>query len=234
MRRKLALEILLVVTFLLYAGCGRFARKSKPIEGAKVVAVQKGHLLADATVMFFDEDMSPYYTQQQHNIGPEDNSITVTADEPEGAVKCQLSGDAFTVTSGGVSSTRSQTICGRNILRAIGTCFSAGAGYIPASFVESEKPVKYEGKWYRTLVSSGQGNKGLNLTLYKSVSTKRIEMVNVEDTSDGSRLLAIGYNQRWVKKLSRSFPTKIDIFGIDQRNKKQRLLQIEYQRISAL
>ena len=229
MRRKPVLEILLVVTFLVYAGCGKFARKSKPVEDVEVVAVQKGHLLADATVVFFNEDMSPYYTQQQHNIGPENGSITVTADEPQGAVKCQLSGSAFSVSSGGDSLVGSQTVCHENIMRAIVTCFSAGAGFIPSNFVENDTPVKYEGQWYRTLVSPDKG-----LTLYRNVSTKRIEMVNVENASNGSKLLAVGYNQRWVKKLSRSFPTKIDIFAIDHRNKKQRVLQIEYQRIKAL
>ncbi len=229
MRRKLSLEVLLIVTFLVYAGCGKYARKSKSVDGTEVVAIQKGHLLADATVVFFNEDMSPYYTQQQHNIGPEDGSIAVTADEPQGAVKCQLSGNAFSVSSGGDTLVGSQTVCHENIMRAIVTCFSAGAGYIPSNFVESEKPVKYEGQWYRTLTSTDKG-----LTLYRNVSTKRIEMVNVEDASNGSKLLAVGYNQRWVKEAGRSFPTKIDIFVIDHQNKKQRLLQIEYQRITVL
>lgn len=234
MRRKVSLEILLIVSFVVCAGCGTTVSRSKTIEADEAMGGQKGHLLADATVVFFNEDMSPYYTQQQHNIGPEDGSITVTADEPEGAVKCQLSGGAFTVSSGGDSSVGSQTVCRENIMRAIGTCFSAGAGFVPANFVESDKPVKFEGQWYRTLVSPERGGKGLKLTLYRNVGTERIEMVNVENASNGSRLLAVGYNQRWVKEAGRSFPTKIDIFSIDQRNKKQRLLQIEYQRITTL
>jgi hypothetical protein len=228
--KRLALNIVVLVAVVgIFGGCGQVATDSEPVEQ---IVPQSGQFVGDAMVKIYGRQPAPYYTQQEHLIGPNEDMIAISSNEPEGMVEYKLVAGYFSV----ITTPGCKVSCeyNRQITQAILSCFSAGAGFEKDCFKQQGLPVKIDGQEYRILCNPSDEGKDLTVRYFENPDTWIIERVTIANTA-GDIILAIGYNHRNVKKLGRSAPTKIDVYNSNEKqSKKQLLMQIDYKSLEML
>jgi len=202
-------------------------------------------IVADCVVTFYTADGSTYLSEQRHTIRPESQVLEISANEPRGRFKWKLSRGDFQVIAGAVKlNDLPIAVCDRNAAKLILTSVTVASGMSTELGVSSEL-AKIRGRWY-SIIRVGPGrsySKTLKnievpwaeLTLYGDSDSGMIERVTIEDTESGLTLTAHSYNFWWLKEISRSIPTKIDVFKTDKAGReRERILQVNYHTVKAL
>lgn len=238
--------LVLVLLWATLSGCGGFYIDSGDegptgISGAedKVGRPANRSIVADCVVTFYAPDGGTYLSEQQHTIYPQSQTLEISGNEPEGRFKWRLSGGDFRVVAGAAKLDElGGRIYKRNIAKLILTSVAVGSG-MSAELEVSSEPAKLHGRWHN-MIEVGPGTtyaktlKSIEvpwakLTLYADGSSGVIDRVVIEDLASGEALMAHSYNFRWLDRIGRSIPTKIDIFKIDtEQTEQQRLLSIAY------
>ena len=220
---------------VIMAGCGEQNRtdKSEKVDQPQNVT----NIRADCVITFYADDGSRYLSEQRHSICPELKTILISANEPQGVFGWKLAGGKFSVVVGGKKTGNLPvTICDRDMALVILTCVeAAGDGFTAEVPEETAEPTKIEGKWYQPIELKDKSFRWAKRTCYRNVDNSVIDMVRIDDTENERVLIGRGFNYRWVKKIKRSLPMKIDIFDSNQaQTSLRRIAQVSYQRLEVL
>ena len=201
----------------------------------------------DCVVTLYKSDGSFYLTEQNHEIYPPSNSIRISAEEPQGKLVWQLSGEIFTVSGSLSSSTLEGAEQGdtlpivavdRYFAEAILDITTAPVRFLDESFAftKGPKPVKMEGQWYYPIerakilvddiVDFPYWSK---VVFYQNRDSSRVDMLWFVAAGEKKFLAVRGYDYRKVEKKGVSAPTRVEIFRTDADGVlRERLVKIDY------
>jgi hypothetical protein len=181
--------------------------------------------LAEAVTTFYDDQGVRYLTRQFFEIDPENESMVITSDEPEGSMRWSIRGDQYTGPAVGTA----KAWFDRRTAKAILTAFMAGSGMLDESAIKPGDPIKVVGQWYQPMTLSDRNQ--TKVTVYKKQNKPVMDRVEVADIKTGVRIIGLAYNPIWNAASEKSVITKIDISMAD-RSGSRRLMQVHFQTIT--
>ena len=217
----------MAVVGILFTGCSQSQQETQDEPVAVTAAIT-----TDCIVHYYKTNASAYMTRQQHGYNPSAGFFQAVSTEPTGTVQCSLLKDNYD-SSGQKQQTLSDlpaTFWSKNLAIAVYYSFCAGGGLLEIESMIPAANIKIEGQWYTPL--KPQWPSDITLTLLQSLDTKRIELVQLEDTKEGLSWLVRNYNLRYSKELSVRVPRMIDVF--DTRNgvaSKELMVRFDYKDI---
>ncbi|MCK5000094.1 MAG: hypothetical protein KAS23_11175 [Anaerohalosphaera sp.] len=215
---------------LMFGGCFN-GNESNDGTWQTIGGCNSGGIKGKCVVTYFDADGSVYLTEQQHSFCGSSSEMMISCGEPEGDIVWKLAGTNFSTIAGADVKTE-KTLCDKRIARVLMLGMLAGSDMLGGEVAEAADAVKIAGVWYEpTAVASYDG---VQETAYRNVSTKRIDMVELVDESDQSRYTTYCYNYKFLKDINKTTPTKLEVSVKNRGQKRQRLLQVEYSKLSAL
>lgn len=198
--------------------------------GGEIGWAQTGKLDLDCLVTFYEPDGSFYLTKQRHQICPWADSIRISADEPGGKVRYQLSSGRVELLEDGFGD--KFEYCRWYLAESVLSIVTAPARLVNDSykFDKGLGPIRMEGLWYYP-VSQLRDNCGQYLSevvFYQNKDSGLFDMVWF--AGSGDNFLAVrGYNYKKVGETEILIPSKIEIFNTDSVGTlKERLIKIDY------
>jgi hypothetical protein len=210
MKHSMSLLIASIIAVgLLLAGCSQSQQETQDEPVAVTAAIT-----TDCIVHYYKTNASAYITQQQHGYNPSGGFFQAISNEPGGMIQCSLLKEDYEST--GLKQTRlsdlPNSFGSKNLAVAIFYSFCAGGGLLDTETMTAAENIKIEGQWYTPLTP--QWPSEIRLTLLRSLDTKRIEKVLLEDEQEGLFWLIVNYNLRYNKEISKRLPRMIDVFDI--------------------
>jgi len=235
MKNELLLGIVsFVLIGLMVAGCNETERNETEVASEEIAIAQPGgeYISAGCVATFFNSDGSRYITNQQHNIYPVAQKISVSSTEPAGDFSCQFSQSGFIVSSSPNVLGSSRVIPGhtldRDMTQLVLAAFSAGSGLLDG-LTELGEPEKISGQLYQPLQSRIYCHEQICLTFYRNINSRVIDVVRFKDSNSARYLFCRSFNYQKISGLARPVPTKIDIFDTDKAGLLLgQLLQLKY------
>ena len=230
MKHSVSLLIALSVAAVLFlTGCSQSqqAIQDESVDGVATIT-------ADCIVHYYKSNASAYITRQQHGYNPSAGFFQAVSTEPGGTVQCSLLKENYEST--GLEQPRLSDLPNsfgtKNLAMAVFYSFCAGGGLLDTGSMAAAENIKIEGRWYTPLTP--QWPSDVKLTLLRSLETKRIEKVLLEDEQEGLSWWIDNYNLRYSKEISRRLPRMIDVFDI--RNgiaSKELMIRFDYKDIKS-
>ncbi len=186
---------------------------------------------AGAIVTFYNPDGSRYLTEQNYRIHPWANSILISAVEPQGAFKWQLSPEGFTVLKGGGKiDALPVKVCRRYFAEAILNITTAPVRFLDRGFgFTKSAAVKKEGLWYYPVERAGSDSASALMVFYQNSESSLVDMLWFADIDRESFFAVRGYNYREAEKGGVWLPAGIEIFKTDAHDSlQQRLVKIDF------
>ena len=210
MKHSVSLLIALsVAAGIFLTGC---SQSQQPIHDESISVTAT--ITTDCIVHYYKTNASAYITQQQHGYNPSAGFFQAISNEPGGTIQCTLQKEDYEST--GLKQTRlsdlPNSFGSKNLAVAIFYSFCAGGGLLDTETMTAAENIKIEGQWYTPLTP--QWPSEIRLTLLRSLDTKRIEKVLLEDEQEGLFWLIVNYNLRYNKEISKRLPRMIDVFDI--------------------
>ncbi len=232
MKRLCVFTLLLVLLCVVTGGCRQSQLVSVGQNVGTRFACDQDTITAECIVTRYADDGGEYLSEQVHRICSDDGAIEMSANEPQGRFVWLLRGREFKVVVGkGRLSRLETTLCDRGYARIISVAMLAGAGMMDVSSLPVLDPVKIEGQWYEPISLPSQSEE-VTVTLYRSKDTGIIDVIGLEDLAGGRTLTARSYNYRFSQQLGKRVPTKIDLFGGSRLSLANRILDINYEKIT--
>ena len=207
------------------AGCGRSAE-----HGAEEATAIRGDCIETRCVVAYQQDKSPYWTDQRQRFCPSMVMFEAWGTEPEGTWRSTFNKDQFSKTGldGAFIKSLPAGLMNAALAELVYYSFTAGAGFTPAGMTAIES-VRIEGQRYDAFqIGKSSSRAGRTLILYKNADTGLIELVRITEAK-GVDWLARSYNPRYNDRFKRMISRKLDIFDIRQGvSAKQLLIQFEY------
>jgi len=218
----------IVVMMFSLAGCGE-SQQVTPVD--EPVSPQAA-ITANCVAQYYKTNAADYITSQQHGFNPAKGFFQASSTEPTGTVECSMLKGEFDTSSPEQASLSDLpgAFWDRNLAIGVFYSFCAGGELLDTDSMLPAGDVKMEGRWYTSLKPQWPG--GLELTLLRSMDTKRIEWVRLEDTQEGLVWLFNSYNLLYSEELGRKLPRTIDVFDI--RNgvaAKELMIRFNYKKI---
>jgi hypothetical protein len=218
MKHSVSLLIALSVAAVFFlTGCSQSqqAIQDESVDGVATIT-------ADCIVHYYKSNASAYITRQQHGYNP------------SAGVQCSLLKENYESTGLGQPrlSDLPNSFGTKNLAMAVFYSFCAGGGLLDTGSMAAAENIKIEGRWYTPLTP--QWPSDVKLTLLRSLETKRIEKVLLEDEQEGLSWWIDNYNLRYSKEISRRLPRMIDVFDI--RNgiaSKELMIRFDYKDIKS-
>jgi len=218
---------------------GTYAPRAIRAAGGYQSWIKTKQLELDCIVTFYNPDGSFYLTEQHHEVSPWLNSVRISAQEPEGKLVWQLSGEDFRVVEGNEQFYFLPTpINVRDFTEAVLYITTAPIRFLDSKveFEETLVPIRMEGLWCYPIERVGSNLKPYwsQVVLYQSKDTSFVDMIWFADV-DGDRYLAVrGYDYSKVEKKTVLVPAKIEIFKTNLKGVlQQRLVKIDYYSLTA-
>lgn len=218
---------------------GTYAPRAIKAAGGYQSWIKTKKLELDCIVTFYNPDGSFYLTEQHHEICPWLNSAGISAQEPEGKLLWQLSGEDFRAVEGDEQFYPLPTpINARDFAEAVLYITTAPIRFLDskAEFEETLVPIRMEGLWYYPIerVVSNLKPYWSQVVLYQSKDTSFVDMLWFADI-DGDRYLSVrGYDYSKVEKRAVLVPAEIEIFKTNSKGVlQQRLVKIDYYSLTA-
>ena len=215
---------------LILGGCSKNAGTSDGT-GMAIGECSGAGVKGDCIVSYFDTDGSVYLTEQLHSFCGSSKQMIVSSLEPEGKIIWKLSSGRFETISWAEKETENK-LMDHNIARVLMSSMLAGSDMLGGEASDAGESVKIGGKWYEPIVISS--SKGARQTAYRSILTKRIDMVELIDKSDGSSYISNCFNYKFLKAINKTTPTKLEVTVKKQGKDRIRLLQVEYTQLDAI
>lgn len=188
-------------------------------------AVRRAGFTAEAVTTYYDDQGIRYLTDQLFEIEPENASMTVSSDEPEGSMQWSIREQQYAGPSTGSAKAWYDPFTTKLIL----TAFLAGSGLLDGSSLTPGDPVKIDGQWYYPL-SLGESSFG-KITVFKKQKNSVMDRVEILDSKTGDRFIGLAYNPLWNDAYGKSVITKIDLSKVTGSGSR-RLIQIHFQSIN--
>ena len=212
MKHVTTLSIALVLLMVLFAGCGMSQQAQQPDEQEQ--ALPMATVTADCVAHYYKTGAAGYMTSQRHGFNPVEGFFQAVSTEPVGAVQCSLMKGDFD-SSGPENASLSdlpQSFWNRNLAVGVFYSFCAGGGLLDGETMDSGKDIKIEGQWYMPLAPRWPTD--ISVTLLRSLDTKRIELIQLDDPRTETTWLLRNYNLVYSKDLSRRLPRAVDVYDI--------------------
>ena len=230
MKHSVSLLIALsVAAGLFLTGCSQSQQtiQDEPISDTATITT-------DCIVHYYKTNASAYITRQQHGYDPSTGFFQAVSTEPGGTVRCSLLKENYESTGLGQPrlSDLPNSFGTKNLAVAVFYSFCAGGGLLDTGSMTAAENIKIEGQWYTPLTP--QWPSEIKLTLLRSLETKRIAKVLLEDKQEGLSWLIDNYNLRYSKEISSRIPRMIDVFDI--RNgiaSKELMIRFDYKDIKS-
>jgi len=209
------------------SGCYKRSAVKKPAESLVVNIEHAGAVIsADCLVTFYEGKENRYVSQQKHTIYPA-AGIKVQADEPEGHFEYVLANGVYSSLKD--PSATPVALCTSQIARIIELTVSAKGGFIEQMGRSPQESVSIAGRMYQPVLVDNSQNSSVKLKVYRELSSKRIEWVEVNDTTENVLIIARCYNIRKLGDGKKVIPTAIDIYDTDSSGQPaNRIMNIEY------
>lgn len=227
--KRMSFLMMCVVTglSLLATGCSRSTQPDPISEEAIEPQIQ-----ADCIAHYYKSNGSAYITRQQHGFTPSLGLFHAYSSEPAGPVECLLTRDGFSSTGQEkeLLPDLPRQLWSKHLAASVFYSFSAGGGLLDTSAMAKGDNVRIEGRWYQPVVTDWSGQ--LQLTLYRTLDTERVELVKMEDSQQELSWLLKSYNYRYSKELDGLIPRAIDVFNIsDGLGSKALMIRFDYKNI---
>lgn len=193
----------------------------------------KPEITGDCIVSYFQKDRAPYITQQQQLFNPSSGYLKIIATEPTGIYTFSLMQGQFAETKKPTPflSALPASFMNESLATAVFYSFCAGAEQLDIAQWTTAENVKIEGQWYQPIsLATPQNN--TDITLYRNISSNRIELVKATDATAETQWLLQSYNLIYNKDLNVLVPHEIDVFDIQNGLASKRLIiQFDYKNI---
>ncbi len=204
-------------------------------------AWQKARSFSMASVVaYYRVDRSTYLTEHGINVRPWSNTISISANEPQGQYQWDLQNGQFTVQGPGKDVSLRQ-VSARDVAEAVLMLVTAPVRMLDstARFDPSPEAVKLTGTWYEPLGRAYVPDPEQEVVIqpywssvifYQNRNNGRIDTIML-DGGDGNVAIAVrGYDYVPVQGTKAMVPTKIEIYRTNARHDlEERLLQIAVQ-----
>jgi len=219
--------VLMVAVGFLFSGCSQSQQETQDEPVAVTAAIT-----TDCIVHYYKTNTSAYITRQRHGYNPSAGFFQAVSTEPIGTVKCSLLKDNYD-SSGQKQQTLSdlpESFWSKNLAAAVFYSFCGGGDLLGTESMASGENIKIEGQWYQPL--KPQWPTGVELTLLRSLDTRRIELIQLKDSQGGLAWLIRNYNLRYSNELSKRLPRMIDVFDIRSGvSSKELMIRFDYKDI---
>lgn len=206
------------------AGCGRSVERQPDAAALSV----RGDCIETRSVVAYQQENSPYWTDQQQRFCPSSVLLEAWGTEPEGAYNAAFNNGQFSKTGleGAYMKALPAGLMNAALAELVYYSFTTGAGFEPAGLT-AMAPARIEGQRYDVFQVAKPGA-GRRVTLYKNADTGLFELVQLTEEK-GCNWMARSYNPRYQDRLQKMVPRKIDIFDIQQGiSAKKMLIQFDY------
>ncbi|AQT69696.1 hypothetical protein STSP2_02891 [Anaerohalosphaera lusitana] len=221
-----------LVIFLVFAasGCGEPEREENVLKPSLACSGMK--LKGETVVRYFNADGSEYITEQDHDFCVSNRSMLVTASEPTGDYIWKLKGGTFrTRPEGG----QSEELLSRLEAEAINMSMLAGAGFVSLDGVHTGEPVRLSGRWYTPIEIKGLFAGQISKTVYVNRTSRKVDMVRVEDLKSGEVVSTLVFNYGYINKLDQPVPMKIEVYSTDVDSiDPKKVISFEYSKLEVL
>ncbi len=200
MKKKFAvMTIVLIAAVLPFYGCAEAKKKEK--NSAPIYTQTGQEIIFNCIAAYFQTDGSKYFTEQNHTVWPNEQTIIISAEEPQGQFVWSYTNGEFVATGGREKQSLLKTnICDAAIAKGLLAIYTAN---IVAPAAGSGREVKLDGRWFVAVSSD-------NKTYYKRPDSGIVEMIQF--TAGEQTYLVRGYNFQTLTLHPGLVPTKIEIW----------------------
>jgi hypothetical protein len=189
-------------------------------------------IVGECLVTFYDDSGNEYFSRQNHRIDPSGQTIEITANEPQGMFRWQVSRGTYRCWADAAELSQSPaSIINANILRTLLISFMVSDDSHGA---EGEK-VKMDGRWYVPIIFAADCAANTRVTLFKRANENTIDVVYVEDSKSHEIVIARVYNFEQIEGTQCRVPTKIEILQAKSLTAEPaRTMQVHYRTLPGL
>ena len=237
MRHSCVLQLLVgTVIVAALCGCGNDHLTVGRDSGDMSESRNSRLIVGECLVTFYDDFGNEYFSRQKHRIQPLKQAIEITANEPQGLFRWQVSHGSYQFSSPGEDAVQSPvSVINANILRTLLISFTVSDDYYGADLGNEGGKVKMEGRWYETVTFVPDGASDTRVTLFKNADENTIDVVYVEDTKTHEIVIGRLYNFELIEAAKRRVPTKIDVLQAKSLNAEpERTMKVHYNALGDL